>query len=1217
MTVLAEIIKINEQQTNAAIDFNRDCQQSSLISGFSPTKSTIKVFEHIDAAVQRDAKQQQRAINLFGSYGSGKSHLAVVLAQLLQHGCDAQGFDALFERIEHFASPKLAQNLKNTFLASTDKDARPYLVVFLNGSASTSMPDALMENLCDALKRHPDLNLENILPKTEYEACISCFNDMVSHSPNLATADLPSHLTDDYLTTREMLVGLERHNSLALKTFKTWYSHIVYGQTFNPANHGSKTFIEAYVEAGKNLAQQHHFGGIVVIWDEFGFALEDLLSNSARSSQHEIKALESFLQTACSPDLGHTIFIGLTHVGIPDYAYRAGATEIEKGYLEQIMGRFSTLYKIELNAAESEGYHLLGMQRIWTDTGKQFLANATAGKQRILENCQQLALFNQLGEHLNQVLLDVYPLHPITAAGLFALAGQAAQNNRTALTFFRDNAPNFLQHELSDAGLFHDELIRLPVLVDYFESSLKKLPAWERYQQAIGQIPTTLPRDEIDSKKAILKLCLLAQLLGEQFQTTEQFLAMTLYDNHHNSRLHEDLAYLNGADLLWKNDVTLQWTLSGDSGVDIEGAIEKERRNFTGQSPRQLFENYPVLLGDLLPQIGEHDLEPSNTGIVRSYRVNLLFPPMINTLKIDNPLFSAQIYLVFAKDSEEVETVKAQIRETPAANVYFWLPLSGIRAEFVTLDGKNAGLSELLGRYLALERLQKQSSMSDEFRRQLSTKWEKNRQQLLSILKTLFGRDGLQSGKSQIFKAGSIDTVSCQSWHDFRHYLGDTIQETYSNEIPIRAMNMNALTDEKYTGSKIVKDIVEQVLHFSDNPTYQTDLLGEVETSQPAAIIDGVLNANHLFVQRSNGWDIKKVDETDGNLHAVLTLIHDTLLSKRNRDNAYLVNKLRAELIAPPYGIPACNLAILAAVAIRHEVKRLRWNNTKESDFAKNLTAAFEADSKLTIKLFEFSPKQLAMLKLVGDYFLLVRDMTQSREEFAQQCCYQLRDFVKGQSEAVKHSRQLHDKTQRLVKFFEIVGKSQQEIAEFLIELLELGNKSAETIASEAPPLIKDLLDEFAKVEDAKRFEIEQSWKDFLTKIEPHKETLILQLTNERASPIAQMIAELLNRSETVEANLIVQKLLNKPFEQCNDMDIGKCQMCLENHVNYHPPQAPLLDNPTIISPPASHTSFISNSTTNTSNSLVDTLRRQIDSMPLSREQIRQALTQLLNDYRD
>lgn len=301
MTFLADIIKINEGQTDAAIDFTRDLKRPNLISGFSPTKSTIKVFEHINDAVQPGAKQQQRAINLHGAYGSGKSHLAVVLAQLLQHGSDAPGCDLLLKHIEQFASVSLAQNLKNTFLASTDKDARPYLVIYLNGLAAASIPDALMENLCDALKRHPSLNLETILPKTEYEACISCFNDMVLHTSELEHADLPSHLATDFLTTRDMVVGLGRHNSLALKTFKAWYNHIVYGQTFNPANHGSKTFIEAYVEAGKNLAQQHHFGGIVVIWDEFGFTLEDLLTNPARSTQQEVKALESFVQTACSP----------------------------------------------------------------------------------------------------------------------------------------------------------------------------------------------------------------------------------------------------------------------------------------------------------------------------------------------------------------------------------------------------------------------------------------------------------------------------------------------------------------------------------------------------------------------------------------------------------------------------------------------------------------------------------------------------------------------------------------------------------------------------------------------------------------------------------------------------------------------------------------------------------------------------------------------------
>jgi hypothetical protein len=1198
MTFLADIIELNTQHTDAAIVFDRDLASHNLIHSFAPTKSTIKVFEHLNAAVQRDAKQQQRAINLHGSYGSGKSHTLVVIAQLLRDGCNAEGFDGLFERIKHFATPKLATDLKNTFLANTDEDARPYLLVSLYGSQASSIPDALMEGLFKALNRHPDLNPESILPKTEYDVCVTCFNGIIENTPDLANVDLPPELADNYLTTREMLRGLELHQPLALTLFKKWYRHTVHGLTFNPANHGGKNFIEAYVEAGKNLAEKYHFGGIVVIWDEFGFALEDLIGNSHRNAQQEIKALESFVQTACSPDLGHTIFIGLTHVSFTEYAARTGATEIEKGSLEQIMGRFST-YKIELNAAESEGYHLLGMQRTWTETGKQLLINAPA-KQSLIDLCRQLALFAQLDTHLDEILRDVYPLHPIMAAGLFALSGSnIAQNNRTALTFFRDNAPEFLRREICEMGLFSDELIRLPALVDYFENSLKekKTADWERYSRALGRIPTD---NEAKPRQAILKLCLLAQLLGEQFQTTERFLSIALYDKAYSDKLADNLAFLKAADLLWKNAATEQWTLSGDAGVDVEGSIATELRNFVGHSPRQLFNSYPDMLEDLLPQVGEHDLEPSECGIVRSYRVDLLFPPMTNTQKIDNLLLSAKVFLVFAKDSDEVEIVKARIRETPAANVYFWFPLTGIRAESVTIDGDKVGLSILLCRYLAIERLQKQTSISEEMRRQLSAKWEKNRQQILTILQILFGRDGLQSGKSQIFKAGSADAIACQSWHDLRHHLGEVVQETYPEEIPIRAMNMNRLIDEKGRRNKF--DIVDRVLKFNDNHNYQDDMLGEKDSSELSALIDGILGANDLFVHRANGWEIKNIDETDGKIHAVLKLIHDTLLRKRENDG-YQVNKLRDKLVAPPFGIPACNLAIFAAVAIRHEMKRLRWSG-RETDFAKNLTEAFEADSKLTIKLFEFTAKQLAILGTVGDYFSLLPEFGQTREEFAGQCCHQLRDFVKRQSEAVKHSRQLHDKAQKLVKFFELVGKSQQDIAEFLLELVGIESE-----------LVKMILDDFAKVEDEKRFEIEQSWQRFLTQIDENKTDLILRLTHEKSTPIAQTIGNLLNDNRAVNANVLAQALLNKPFENCNDMDIGKCQTYLETHTDYHPPrppQTPILPPPVFTPPP-----ILSPILPLQNTSLIDVLRRLIDSLKLPRNEIRQALEQLLNDYQD
>ncbi|MGZ8151584.1 MAG: hypothetical protein ACXW1W_00485 [Methylococcaceae bacterium] len=1213
MTFIADIIEINEQKTPAAIELNRDLANQNLIYSFAPTKSAIKVFDHLSKAVLPQATQEQRAINLHGPYGSGKSHLAVVLAQLLRDGSGAEGFAGLFERIKNFATPNLAEDLRNTFLAKDDKDARPYLLVSLYGSECTSIPDKLMEGLCDALKRHPDLNLESILPKTEYDVCVTCFKDIIANSPDLATADLPAHLTHEYLTTREMLLGLEHHESSALKLFKDWYRHIVYGRSFNPANEGGKNFIEAYVEAGKNLSEQHHFGGIVVIWDEFGFALEDLISNPQRYAQQEIKLLESFVQTACSPALGHTVFIGLTHVSFPEYADRTGATESEKGSLQQITGRFKT-FPIKLSVAESEGYHLLGMQRSWTEKGKQLLAVAAEAKQPLLENCRQLALFNQLGAHLDDVLLDVYPLHPILAAGLFALSGQAAQSNRTALTFFRDNAPDFLRQELSSEGLFKDELIRLPALVDYYELSLKeKKPTdWDRYQRAAGRVPTHLALDEADSKKAILKLCLLAQLLGEQFQTTEHFLAIALYDAPYSERLKTDLSWLKTADLLWKNDVTEQWTLSGDAGVDIEALITKEFSHFAGRIPQTLLIDYPDMLEDLLPQIGEHDLEPSVCGIVRSYRVDLCTPPMTNQLKIDNPLLSAQVFLVFAKDVEDIDIVKARIRETPAANVYFWLPLAGIRAESVSIDGKEVKLSGLMCRYLALEQLLKQKTTTEELRRQLTAKWEKNRQQLLAVLQILFGRDGLQSGKSQIFRAGSADAIDCKSWHDFRHYLGEVVQQTYPAEVPIRAMNMNRLTDEK--GRRNKSDIVDRVLKFDDNPDYRTDLLGEDnESSELSALIDGVLGANGLFIHRPTGWDIKKVDETEDKIHAVLKLIHRKLLHKR--EQPYLIKKLRDDLVAPPYGIPACNLAIFAAVAVRHEVKRLRWGSTRETDFAKNLTEAFEKDSKLTVKLLDFSDKQLAILAIVGQYFSLTPNSEQSREEYVTQCSYHLRDFVKGQSEAVKHSRQLQEKTQQLVKFFELVGKSSQDTAEFLIEFLGFEHKALETLTNDAVPLLKNIFDDFAKVEDAKRFEIEHSWQDFLVKIESNKADLILRLTHERAAPIAGDVGELLNGEQTVDANILTTALLNKSFDQCNESDIGICKGQLGMLVDYYPPRAPtppILPPPKIISPidpqPPSNAS-------NITDQLIETLRRQIDSTQLPRKTVQEMLQRLLNDY--
>lgn len=1203
MTLLADIIEINATQTDAAISVERSLDNQNLIRCFAPTKAAVKVFGHLCSVVLPQATQEQRAINLFGNYGSGKSHLAVVLAQLLRDGSSGEAFAGLFQRLSNFGEAKLAQNLQNTFLANDDPDAKPYLLVSLYGSETSSLAAKLMEGLYDALERHPLFNHQAILPTTEYEVCVKRFDEIVSKTPELANADLPRLLATDYATTKEMRVYLEQHKPEALAVFKEWHKEVCHGALFNPANEGGKNFIEAYLEAGKNLAEQHNFGGIVVLWDEFGFALEDLIGNPQRNAGTEIMELQRFVEMVCKPPLGHTLFIALSHVPFYEYADSMRASKVVKDKLIQIHGRFNKPFKIELSVTESEGYHLLGMQRAWTAQGEQLLATADTQKQQLADLCRQLPLFNELGVHLVDVLNEVYPLHPITAAGLFALSA-FAQANRTALTFFRDNATQFLSRELSEQGLFKQELIRLPELVAYYLDKIKEKKAadWERYDRAMGKIPADLPVEQRQTKQAILAVCLLAELLGENFQTTEGFLAVALYDSQQSERLTMDLAWLKAVNLLWKDELTQQWTLSGDTGVDIEFLIAEQEFNFKGRIPEKLLTDHPDMLEDLLPQVGEHELEPSACGIVRSYRVSLLTgtPP-----KLNNPLLSGQVFLVLVNNPEDAELVKATIQETTAATMYFWLPLAGIRAESVTIEGKQFKLSGLLCRYLALDVLLKQKTNSEELRRQLTAKWERTRQEALNILRVLYGRDGLQSGKSQIFKAGTMDAIDCNSWHEVRRYLAEEVQNAYPQEVPIRANNMNKLNDEKYTGSKIVLDMVERILNFDSNKDYQNDLLGETVTSQQAALIDGVLGANDLFIQRPSGWDIKKLDETSGNMHTVLKHIHDTLL--RPRESAYLVKKLRDKLIDTPYGIPACNLALFAAVALRHEIPRLRWGSSKETNFAKNLTHAFDEDNKITIRLFDFSSKQFAMLYAVGKYFQLIRqEANQTPEEFATECSYKIRDFVNGKSEVVKTSRQLQEKTRQLVKFFELVGKNPQDVAEFLIVLLGVERESLGDIGSKSEQLLRELLADFAKVEDARRYEIEQSWQTFVARID-NKTNFLTRLSDERATPRAKAVASLLCDDEVGDANKIASALLDKPFEQCNDMDIGKCQDGLETLIDYYPPIPPQL--PIVnCDPPADH---------DTSEHLINDLRTQIDAAQLPRATIQDALQQLLNHYKD
>lgn len=746
----------------------------------------------------------------------------------------------------------------------------------------------------------------------------------------------------------------------------------------------------------------------------------------------------------------------------------------------------------------------------------------------------------------------------------------------------------------------------MPELVDYYADSLKEKASkdWERYQQATHKIPVTLTATEIQSKQAVLKLLLLAQLLGENFQTSELFLAAALYDAEPNTSaaqdLNADLEWLTAAGVVWKNDVTGQWTLTGDSGVDVEALISEKLKYFAGRSPETLLNGHPDMQEDLLAHLGLHELEPSKCGIVRSYEVALLATPFTNGLKIENPILSAKVFLVLGKETADIDIAKQRILETQANNLYFWLPLAGVRGESISNNDKQFKLGGLLCRYLALELLLKEKTATEELRRQLQAKSEKNRQDCLDILQRLFGRESLEHGKSQVLKAGENNALACKSWHGLRQYLAADIQAMYPKETPVRAMNLNVLSNETHTRKSQTLKIVERILAFDSNPTYQSDLLGEKDSSELSALIDGILGANNLLIESTDSWKIKALKETEGNIQAVLTLINKTLLTKR--DKPYEIRHLRHKLISSPYGLPSGTLAILAAVAIRHEVPRLRWGSTKETNFAKNLNTAFSEGSKHTIRLFDFTSKQITILYAIGFHFNFSIKPEQSREDYATECSKALRDFVNNQSEAVKSSGQLQEDTRQLVKFCQKIATNPQDLADCLIELLSTGTDVNKTQA-----LLKGVLEGFEKVAHVKQYEVKKTWESVIPPTSEVKQSLITNLTHEGSSPEAKKFASLLSEHEhgtDIDVNKVTEAVLNKPFEDCNDIEIGECKGKIASLVQYH--QQPKIEP---------EKNVINQSTIIIEEDFIIQLNELLDRTNLPAPQIQAALNTALNQY--
>lgn len=429
MTKVRDIVQINSGYTSY-VDLYDDyydlVKNRGRMERYKPIAAHRLVFEKIANALN---PRDRRFYFLSGSYGTGKSHLLLMLANYFASPSDVPELEKFFQNYEAAQSEVLlkpGETLKERKAASL-KEARKsgrYLVAFSRYSLNLDLQGAVLRAIEDALKKDET----NILLDSHYREALRRIKDWETRrNESRFFGDLEmaiSHAFSDW-TINDLIDGLERFDEQALKAFKQCFRAVTDSEfTYNKDN--LRDIISDFL---RNPAFKATYKGIVILYDEFGDGIDKGLV--------DYSTLLDFAQYCASSTMekgGTVLFVGTGHKGFRNH------------------GKIGDLNAETLEARVNEiGLQTQGMEDIIAaivqprkdsqEWNQQVQAQA-AKFTWFSGECNRLRLFNWLPapKIKNNIIQNIYPMHPLATFALLKLASEAGSDNRSVFKFF---APEF------------------------------------------------------------------------------------------------------------------------------------------------------------------------------------------------------------------------------------------------------------------------------------------------------------------------------------------------------------------------------------------------------------------------------------------------------------------------------------------------------------------------------------------------------------------------------------------------------------------------------------------------------------------------------------------------------------------------------------------------------------------------------------------------------
>ena len=460
---LSDIVNINEKfQTSVNLKF--DIDKKNKVREFIPSRSTVNILEEYLRDIFETETSKSSLI--VGAYGKGKSHLLLVLLNLLMNRREDGWSDVINELIQKISKVKLGKNSEEKAAAAgirewLDRGYRylPVIISFGKDSLESSYLIALKQ----ALYKY---GLSDIMPSSQYTEAVKRIEQWKADYKE--TYELfKKEILQRNFGVQSFMQGLSDSNEKILKIFCEIYPKLTAGSRFEPLL--TSDVPEVYKEVAEELKKKG-YRGIIIVFDEFSKFIEGESNSEVSKDMNLVQAMCEVCNASKEPDIRH-IFVA--HKSIKEYG-----KNLSREVLNSFKGVEGRLEE-KVFFTNEQNYFELMMNVIAKDSKKfeKYISENKLNLEDVAEKTYKLLDFYtlfDLKDYTDIVVKGCFPLTPIAVFLLMKISERVGQNERTVFTFLAKDEANSLVRYISGHKMGQQIYAGADIVFDYFQNQFTK-----------------------------------------------------------------------------------------------------------------------------------------------------------------------------------------------------------------------------------------------------------------------------------------------------------------------------------------------------------------------------------------------------------------------------------------------------------------------------------------------------------------------------------------------------------------------------------------------------------------------------------------------------------------------------------------------------------------------------------------------------------------------